>query len=103
MYGSAKPGNKPYLATRAFAAGCREVDLVDALAGHVLLSYGAKGQRPTLKACGENSENFLHLVNDRHSRPVLLQNEAHADDAHGRPVQRGGNDAKEVRATVGGQ
>lgn len=57
MYGSAKPGNRPYRVSKAYADGCREVDLEEALTGYVLPSFSAKGERVDV-----NRDNVHHLM-----------------------------------------
>ena len=39
MYGSAKPGNKPYKVTECFTDGCREVDIEEALSDYIIPTF----------------------------------------------------------------
>ena len=39
LYGSSKPGNKPYAVTRAFADECQEVDVEDALTNYIIPTF----------------------------------------------------------------
>lgn len=60
MYGSAKPGNKPYRVSKAFADGCREVDIVESLADYVVPTFAQNGAHTMV--CGNDVMYLLPKI-----------------------------------------